>query len=238
MLSIGSIGTLFTPISERRVITLLSVTDSLHIPLHTAQYSTVYGTIKLSKLFLILFNLAASMPSGKVTAGDGSRPSKGVQGGTTKSSTAVKRLLKEINGLSSVDKKELATTLMGLALIEDEQHEKSLRTSSKPGKSAPKGANGGAIPKKKSFAGALSGANKGVETQHKGNSGRYECLSESPVQMTFRLDFAAEQDSWQKPERLLLTTEQRAGKKVQGSTTDYDSILRSIDLKIDLIAAD
>ena len=54
----------------------------------------------------------------------------------------------------------------------------------------------------------------------------------------FRLDFAAEQDSWQKPERLLLTTEQRAGKKVQGSTSDYDSILRSIDLKIDLIAAD
>ena len=53
-----------------------------------------------------------------------------------------------------------------------------------------------------------------------------------------RLDFAAEQDSWQKPERLLLTTEQRAGKKVQGSTSDYDSILRSIDLKIDLIAAD
>ena len=83
------------------------------------------------------------MPSGKVTAGDGSRPSKGVHGGTTKSSTAVKRLLKEINSLSSVDKKELATTLMGLALIEDEQHEKSLRTSSKPGKSAPKGANGG-----------------------------------------------------------------------------------------------
>ena len=34
------------------------------------------------------------MPSGKVTAGDGSRPSKGVQGGTTKSSTALKRLLK------------------------------------------------------------------------------------------------------------------------------------------------
>ena len=74
------------------------------------------------------------MPSGKGTAVDGSRPSKGVHGGTTKSSTAVKRLLKEINGLSSVDKKELATTLMGLALIEDEQHEKSLRTSSKPGK--------------------------------------------------------------------------------------------------------
>ena len=83
------------------------------------------------------------MPSGKVTAGDGSRPSKGVQGGTTKSSTALKRLLKEINGLSSVDKKELATTLMGLALIEDEQRGKSLRTISKPGKSAPKGANGG-----------------------------------------------------------------------------------------------
>ena len=83
------------------------------------------------------------MPSGKVTARDGSRPSKGVQGGTTKSSTALKRLLKEINGLSSVDKKELATTLMGLALIEDEQREKSLRTTSKPGKSAPKGANGG-----------------------------------------------------------------------------------------------
>ena len=83
------------------------------------------------------------MPSGKVTAGDGSRPSKGVQGGTTKSSTALKRLLKEINGLSSVDKKELATTLMGLALIEDEQREKSLRTTSKPGKSVPKGANGG-----------------------------------------------------------------------------------------------
>ena len=59
------------------------------------------------------------MPSGKGTAVDGSRPSKGVHGGTTKSSTAVKRLLKEINGLSSVDKKELATTLMGLALIED-----------------------------------------------------------------------------------------------------------------------
>ena len=66
-----------------------------------------------------------------------------MQGGTTKSSTALKRLLKEINGLSSVDKKELATTLMGLALIEDEQREKSLRTISKPGKSAPKGANGG-----------------------------------------------------------------------------------------------
>ena len=48
-----------------------------------------------------------------------------------------------INGLSSVDKKGLETTLMGLALIEDEQHEKSLRTNSKPGKSAPKGANGG-----------------------------------------------------------------------------------------------
>ena len=64
-------------------------------------------------------------------------------GGTTKSSTAVKRLMKEINGLSSVDKKELATTLMGLALIEDEQHEESLRTNSKPGKSAPEGANGG-----------------------------------------------------------------------------------------------
>ena len=80
------------------------------------------------------------MPSDKGTAVDGSRPSKGAHGGTTKSSTAVKRFLKEINGLSSVDKKELATTLMGLALIEDEQNEKSLRTSSKPGKSAHKGA--------------------------------------------------------------------------------------------------
>ena len=35
---------------------------------------------------------------------------------------------------------------------------------------------GGGIPKKKSFAGALSGANNGVETPPKGNSGRYECL--------------------------------------------------------------
>ena len=83
------------------------------------------------------------MPSGKGTAVDGSRPSKGVHGGTTKSSTVVKRLLKKINGLSSVDKKELATTLMVLALIEDEQHENSFRTNSKPGKSAPKKANGG-----------------------------------------------------------------------------------------------
>ena len=141
------------------------------------------------------------MPSGKVTAGDGSRPSKGVHGGTTKSSTAVKRLLKEINGLSSVDKKELATTLMGLALIEDVQHEKSLRTSSKPGKSAPKGANGGAIPKK-SFAGALSGANKGVETPPKGNSGRYECLSESPVQMTPRKSTAKRRLSDGRPQVL------------------------------------
>ena len=97
------------------------------------------------------------MPSGKVTAGDGSRPSKGVQGGTTKSSTALKRLLKEINGLSSVDKKELATTLMGLALIEDEQREKSLRTVSKPGKSAPKGANGGGHSKEEVICGSTLG---------------------------------------------------------------------------------
>ena len=101
------------------------------------------------------------MPSGKVTAGDGSRPSKGVQGGTTKSSTALKRLLKEINGLSSVDKKELATTLMGLALIEDEQREKSLRTISKPGKSAPKGANGGGLSKEEVICGSTLGCKQG-----------------------------------------------------------------------------
>ena len=159
------------------------------------------------------------MPSGKVTAGDGSRPSKGVHGGTTKSSTAVKRLLKEINGLSSVDKKELATTLMGLALIEDEQHEKSLRTSSKPGKSAPKGANGGAIPKKKSFAGALSGANKSVETPPKGNSGRYECLSESPVQMTPRKSTAKRRLSDGRPQVLRPVDQAQIGHRSSQLTT-------------------
>ena len=159
------------------------------------------------------------MPSGKVTAGDGSRPSKGVQGGTTKSSTALKRLLKEINGLSSVDKKELATTLMGLALIEDEQREKSLRTVSKPGKSAPKGANGGAIPKKKSFAGALSGANKGVETPPKGNSGRYECLTESPVQMTPRKSTAKRRLSDGRPQVLRPVDQAQIGHRSSQLTT-------------------
>ena len=93
---------------------------------------------------------------------------------------------------------------MGLALIEDEQREKSLRTTSKPGKSVPKGANGGAIPKKKSFAGALSGANKGVETPPKGNSGRYECLTESPVQMTPRKSTAKRRLSDGRPQVLIL----------------------------------
>ena len=68
------------------------------------------------------------MPSGKGSAGDESRPSKGVRGGTTKgSSAAVKRLLNEINVLPSADKKELSGSLMGLALIEDEKHEKERR---------------------------------------------------------------------------------------------------------------
>ena len=159
------------------------------------------------------------MPSGKVTAGDGSCPSKGVQGGTTKSSTALKRLLKEINGLSSVDKKELATTLMGLALIEDEQREKSLRTTSKPGKSAPKGANGGAIPKKKSFAGALAVANKGVETPPIGNSGRYECLSESPVQMTPRKSTAKRRLSDGRPQVLRPVDQAQIGHRSSQLTT-------------------
>ena len=68
--------------------------------------------------------------------------------------------------------------------------------------SLPKGANGGAIPKKKSFAGALSGANKGVETPPKGNSGRYECLTESPVQMTPRKSTAKRRLSDGRPQVL------------------------------------
>ena len=76
------------------------------------------------------------MPSGKGPAGDESRPTNGVHGGTTKGSAAVKKLLKEINGLPSEDKKELSASLMGLALIEEEklEKEKSLRTTSKTGK--------------------------------------------------------------------------------------------------------
>ena len=86
------------------------------------------------------------MPSGKGSAGDESRPSKGVRGGTTKgSSAAVKRLLNEINVLPSADKKELSGSLMGLALIEDEKHEKEKRlsTTRKPGKHVAKAAGGG-----------------------------------------------------------------------------------------------
>ena len=120
-----------------------------------------------------------------------------------------------INGLSSVDKKELATTLKGLALIEDEQHEKSLRTSSKPGKSA----MGGAIPKKKSFAGGLSGASKGVETPPKGNSGRYECLSESPVQMTPRKSTAKRWLSDGRPQVLRPVDQAQIGHRSSQLTT-------------------
>ena len=119
------------------------------------------------------------MPSGKEPAGDESRPTNGVRGVTTRGSAAVKRPLKEINGLPSEDKKELSASLMGLALIEEEklEEEKSLRTASKTGKHVTKGISGGSRPKTFAVAaGAPSGANKGVEIPPRGNSGRYECF--------------------------------------------------------------
>ena len=78
---------------------------------------------------------------------------------------------------------------------------------------------GGGIPKKKSFAGALSGANKGVETPPKGNSGRYECLSESPVQMTPRKSTAKRWLSDGRPQVLRPVDQAQIGHRSSQLTT-------------------
>ena len=78
---------------------------------------------------------------------------------------------------------------------------------------------GGGIPKKKSFAGALSGANKGVETPPKGNSGRYECLSKSPVQMTPRKSTAKRRLSDGRPQVLRPVDQAQIGHRSSQLTT-------------------
>ena len=69
------------------------------------------------------------------------------------------------------------------------------------------------------FAGALSGANKGVETPPKGNSGRYECLSESPVQMTPRKSTAKRRLSDGQPQVLRPVDQAQIGHRSSQLTT-------------------
>ena len=78
---------------------------------------------------------------------------------------------------------------------------------------------GGGHSEEEVFAGALSGANKGVETPPKGNSGRYECLSESPVQMIPRKSTAKRRLSDGQPQVLRPVDQAQIGHRSSQLTT-------------------
>ena len=125
------------------------------------------------------------MPSGKVTAGDGSRPSKGVHGNTVSDSEVVKRLMREVDGLTPDAKKEFSAYYIGWALSEEER----LNKEAKKKVSAASKGKSKAISSKVGKAGvkdglSYAGAAKGDASPPTGNKSKYASIPGTPVQVT------------------------------------------------------
>ena len=125
------------------------------------------------------------MPSGKVSAGDGSRPSKGVHGNTVSDSEVVKRLMREVDGLTPDAKKEFPAYYIGWALSEEER----LNKEAKKKVSAASKGKSKAISSKVGKAGvkdglSYAGAAKGDASPPTGNKSKYASIPGTPVQVT------------------------------------------------------
>ena len=125
------------------------------------------------------------MPSGKVTAGDGSRPSKGVHGNTVSDSEVMKRLMREVDGLTPDAKKEFSAYYIGWALSEEER----LNKEAKKKVSAASKGKSKAISSKVGKAGvkdglSYAGAAKGDASPPTGNKSKYASIPGTPVQVT------------------------------------------------------
>ena len=117
------------------------------------------------------------MPSGKVTAGDGSRPSKGVHGNTVSDSEVVKRLMREVDGLAPDAKKEFSAYYIGWALSEEERLNKEAKkkvSAASKGKHKAIGRNVGKAGVKDGLS--YAGATKGDASPPTGNNSKYASL--------------------------------------------------------------
>ena len=125
------------------------------------------------------------MPSFKVTAGDWSRPSKGVHGNTVSDSEVVKRLMREVDGLAPDAKKEFSAYYIGWALSEEERLNKEAKkkvSAASKGKHKAIGRNVGKAGVKDGPS--YAGATKGDASPPTGNNSKYASIPGTPVQVT------------------------------------------------------